>query len=131
MKVVKEETMTLQQASGATPSTSVEAAEQQRGPVGVTGTATSDTSGDKPLAGKQSSRHLVIRVFEGGEVKANIRLPLGLARAAEKFIPRAERAHLKAQGIDVEEILGELTGDELGPVVQVDDDGKSVWIAVE
>lgn len=119
------------QASGARPTTSMEAAEQQRGPVEETGTATADTSGGKPIGGKQGSRHLVIRVFEGGNVRANVRIPLGLARAAEKFIPREEKAHLKAQGIDVEDILEQLTGDELGPLVQVEEDGKSVWIAIE
>lgn len=80
---------------------------------------------------KNGSRHLIIRVIEDGKPRANIRLPLGLARMGMKFIPAKEKENLKQQGIDTDEILSELTGEEVGPLVQVDEEGKSVWIGVE
>ena len=99
-------------------------------PVAAVGTA--DVGGEaNAQASQPRRRHLVIHVAEGGKPAVNVRIPLGLARAAGKFSPRAEKEQLKAQGIDVDEVLRELTGDELGPLVQVDEDGKSVLIAVE
>lgn len=105
--------------------------ERRREPIGRAVADQVDGGRATAVTDKPKGRHLIVRVFEGGESKANIRIPVGLARVAGKFIPAAEKENLKKQGIDVEEILGELTGDELGPLVQVDEEGKSVWIGVE
>src|SRR5690348_4848232 len=118
-----------QQTRGDTPKTMEETSEHQSG----TAAKAADTGMNeaKPASKKQSHHHLVIRVSEGGKSPVNIRIPLGLARAAGKFIPPKEKENLKAQGIDIDELLEELTGDELGPLVQVEEDSKSVWISVE
>lgn len=80
---------------------------------------------------KRSHRHLIIRVTETGKPAVNMRIPFGLVRMGLKFMPAAEKENLKAQGIDMDEILAGLTGDEEGPLVQVDEESKSVFISVE
>lgn len=89
------------------------------------------SGGTAPARDGKPSRHLIIKVTENGKPTTNVRIPLGLARVGLKFIPAKEKENLKQQGVDVEELLGELRGDEMGPLVQVDEEGKSVWIGVE
>lgn len=120
-----------QEASSDKLATPDEATDQLREPVEDRVTTNADAGEIKTPATSRSGRHLIIRVSEGGESKANIHIPLGLARAGIKFIPLKEKENLKAQGIDVEELLTELTGDEQGELVQVEEDGKTVWIGVE
>src|SRR5579871_3543889 len=50
-------------------------------------------------------RSLVIQVNEGGDSKVNLRIPLGLARAAGRFLPRNARKSLEGYDIDLEELL--------------------------
>jgi hypothetical protein len=77
-------------------------------------------------------RSLVIQVKEGGDAKVNVRVPLSLARAAGKFIPRHAQQHLAAYNIDLEELLGGLSDAEGdGTLVEVKDGKDEVRIAVE
>ena len=81
---------------------------------------------------RKQSRSMVIQVKEGGDPKVNVRIPLSLARAAGKFIPRHAQQHLAAYNIDLEEILsglGDAEGD--GTLVEVKDGKDEVRIAVE
>lgn len=88
-------------------------------------------SSPPPPRAARSGRALVIRVSEGDTSKVNLRIPLGLARAAGKFIPRKAQRQLGEYGIDLEELLGDLSGTEQGTLLQVEDDDDRVMIVVE
>ncbi len=47
-----------------------------------------------PVASPTGARTLVINITEGGDSKVNVRIPLGLARAAGRFIPRQAQEYL-------------------------------------
>ncbi len=76
-------------------------------------------------------RAVVIQIKEGGENKVNIRIPLGLARAAKKFIPRQAQNYLAAYEIDLQEFLDGATDMEGGTLLEVKDGENRVLIAVE
>ena len=85
-----------------------------------------------PPRNKTPRRSLVIQVKEGGDSKVNVRIPLSLARAAGKFIPRHAQKHLATYNIDLEEILSGLSDAEGdGTLVEVKDGKDEVRIAVE
>ncbi|MGI8825788.1 MAG: SHOCT-like domain-containing protein [Chloroflexota bacterium] len=88
--------------------------------------------GPMPPSPELSRRSLVIHISEGGDSKVNVRIPLGLARAAGRFIPRQAQEYLDNYGIDLKELLNDL-GNSLveGPLIEIDDDEDSVRIAVE
>lgn len=77
-------------------------------------------------------RSLVIQVSEGGQTKVNVRIPLGLARAASKFIPRNVQAQLSEHNIDLDELLQGIAGaDNDGSLIEVKDGDDRVLIAVQ
>ena len=76
-------------------------------------------------------RAVVIQIKEGGENKVNIRIPLGLARAAKKFIPRQAQNYLSAYEIDLQEFLDGASDMEGGTLLEVKDGDNRVLIAVE
>ena len=81
---------------------------------------------------RKQRRSLVIQVKEGGDSKVNVRIPLSLARAAGKFIPRRAQQQLAAYNIDLEELLSGLSDAEGdGTLVEVKDGKDEVRIAVE
>ncbi len=84
---------------------------------------------ERQLSGVKSSlkgRKLRIKVTDTdtGKDKVNIRIPLKLAKIAEKLVPRETKTQMKAQGIDLGGILSNI--DELvdGPLVDIDADDK-------
>jgi len=85
-----------------------------------------------PLRIGKHRRSLVIQVKEGGDSKVNVRIPLSLARAAGKFIPRHAQQQLAAYNIDLEELLSGLSAAEGdGTLVEVKDGKDEVRIAVD
>lgn len=85
-----------------------------------------------PSTAPQNSRVLHIEVDEGGESRVNIRIPLGLARAASRFIPRQAQRHLEGYDIDLEQLVTDLAGVTIeGPLIEVHDDEDRVIIAIE
>ena len=86
-------------------------------------------SGVKPsLKGKKL--RIKITDTETGKDKANIRIPLRLAKIAEKLVPREAKSQMKEQGIDLNNILSNI--DELmdGPLVDIDADDKDDHVNV-
>jgi hypothetical protein len=79
----------------------------------------------------RSPRTLMIQISEGNNNNVNLRIPFGLFRAAGKYIPRKAQASLREYGIDLEELLGDLSGSESGVLLQVNDGEDHVLIAVE
>jgi hypothetical protein len=85
-----------------------------------------------PVSSPTGPRTLVINITEGGDSKVNVRIPLGLARAAGRFIPRQAQEYLEDHGIDLKQILSEqITGWAKGPLIEVQDEKDHVLIAVE
>jgi hypothetical protein len=76
-------------------------------------------------------RAVVIQIKENGENKVNIRIPLGLARAAKKFIPRQAQNYLSSYEIDLQEFLDGASDMEGGTLLEVKDGENRVLIAVE
>jgi len=86
-------------------------------------------SGVKPsLRGKKL--RIKVTDTETGKDKANIRIPLRLAKIAEKFVPRDAKSQMKEQGIDLGSILSNI--DELvdGPLIDIDADDKDDHVNV-
>jgi hypothetical protein len=79
----------------------------------------------------RSPRAVVIQIKENGENKVNLRIPLGLARAAKKFIPRQAQNYLSAYEIDLQEFLEGANDMEGGTLLEVKDGENRVLIAVE
>ncbi len=80
-------------------------------------------SGVKPsLKGKKL--RIKVTDTDTGKDKVNIRIPLKLAKIAEKLVPREAKSQMKEQGIDLGGILSNI--DELvdGPLVDIDADDK-------
>lgn len=80
---------------------------------------------------RRTPRTLMIQISEGNDSHVNLRIPFGLFRAAGKYIPRKAQASLSEYGIDLEELLGDLSGNESGVLLQVNDGDDHVLIAVE
>jgi SHOCT-like domain len=79
-----------------------------------------------------AKRTLVIQIIDGEETKVNIRIPLGLARAASKFIPRNALAYLEDHDIDLEAFMEGMNSDNGDNTLLEVRDGESyVRIAVE
>src|SRR5262249_16808565 len=77
-------------------------------------------------------RSLVIHITEGDETMVDVRIPLGLARAASKFIPRKAKEYLEEYDMNVEQLLESLVGAEgSDTLVEIQDGEDHVRIAVE
>ena|SRR5437870_10246597 len=86
---------------------------------------------DPPRMG-MPRRSLVIQIKGSGDSKVNVRIPLSLARAAGKFIPRQAQQQLAAYDIDLERLLSGLGNAEgNGTLVEIKDGDDEVRIAVE
>ena len=77
------------------------------------------------------NRALVIQIHDGESTHVNLRIPFALARAAGKFVPRRAQQQLKEFGIELDDLLNDLSGNENGVLLQVQDDKDVVLIAVE
>jgi hypothetical protein len=78
-----------------------------------------------------SRRALIIHIKEGGDSKVNIRIPLSLARVAQKFIPRQAASYLQNYEIDLNQFLEDAGDAEGGTILEVKDGENRVLIAVE
>lgn len=82
-------------------------------------------------AGRRSSRFLIIQIKDGEQSKMNLRIPLGLAKTAGKFIPRNAQNYLGKYEINLQELLDEVADSEGGTLLEVRDGDDKVLIAVE
>jgi hypothetical protein len=77
------------------------------------------------------NRALIIHIKEGGDNKVNLRIPLSLARAAGKFIPRQAATYLQNYEIDLNQFLEDASEADGGTILEVKDGENRVLIAVE
>ena len=87
-----------------------------------------DTTGVKK---PDSKKFLRVRVTEEDKVKANIKIPIGLAKVGLKIIPK-EKLTVNGEQIDVDEILRMIKEGTEGEVVNIDaeDKGKNYKINI-
>jgi hypothetical protein len=85
-----------------------------------------------PMPPSSTRRSLVLHISDGSQTKVNLRIPLGLARAAGRFIPRQAQEQLDEYDININDLLEDL-GNTLavGPLIDIQDDETKVLIAVE
>ncbi len=75
-----------------------------------------------------------IQVDAADQAKVRVNVPAPLAKFAMQFVPTETREELKAQGINLDELLDVLKGElPEGRLVEVeaDDEGKEVKVIVE
>jgi len=65
-----------------------------------------------------------------GNSRVNLRIPLGLARTAGRFLPRQAVQSLAHYDIDLDKMLHGV-GDEQGTLLEVQDGDAGVRIAIE
>ena len=83
---------------------------------------------EEPTEGKAKWLRVKIATEEGEKV--NVNLPLSLAKFAMRFIPQEAKAKMEEKGVNLDQILGELTEVKIGKLVEVvDGDNRGeVWI---
>lgn len=87
--------------------------------------------GDSGRAGQEGPRHkfLKIKVFEDGENKVTVNLPLQLARLAFKLVPKDYLGVVNE--LDLEEIVAAIQEGAEGKIVEVADGDDRVEVLVE
>jgi SHOCT-like protein len=91
-----------------------------------------NSSSGTAVSSAVAGRNLVIHIREGEDTQVHLRIPLGLAKAAGKFIPRQAQSHLSEYGIDLEEIMTDLANQaSQGPLVHIAEGDTQVQIGVE
>lgn len=76
----------------------------------------------------KKSRCLQIKVWEDGEPRVNVNLPLGLARVALKFIPKSVLEQF--QEIDFDALVAEIEEGVSGKLIEVQDDEDRVEVSI-
>lgn len=111
-----------------------EEAAQLLGAIGVEGAVNDESAGHDTPMGLRSlkGKKLCIRVedLHTGKKKANIRIPLKLARMADRMIPKDAKREMEEQGIVLSEILNGLEDLEGNTLVDVIDDESNQHVSI-
>jgi len=86
----------------------------------------------KRQAGRIRGKKLRIQVMDRdtGKVNVNLKIPLRLAKLADKFIPKDAKQEMRDQGIDLSEIIDNIGDDEDGTLVDVTDEEKGEHLRI-
>jgi DNA-binding transcriptional MerR regulator len=89
--------------------------------------------GGREAGGPGRGKRLRIEITEPdtGKKKVNLKLPLGLARIATKFIPANKKKELAQEGIDLDEVLSQVTCENFGKLVDFESDDGLIQISIE
>jgi hypothetical protein len=63
--------------------------------------------------------------------KVNLRIPMGLAKIAARFIPAKKKKELLEEGIDIDEVLSQVTSENIGKIIDIESDDDLVQISIE
>lgn len=113
------------------------------GPGGATTGATGGRAGEGADQGSEAGREaasgrsaaggrgrvLRIRIFEDGQDRVRLAIPLGLARSALRLIPRSAARYM--EGIDLHGLLDQIEQGAYGKILEVLEGDARVEIAVE
>jgi hypothetical protein len=84
------------------------------------------------VVARRRPRTLAIEIHDGTETHVNIRIPLTLARAAGKFIPREAQNRLEEYGLTLDQFIDDLgPGGGDGAIIEIHDHDEHVRIAVD
>ena len=90
---------------------------------------------DEAPAGERAKtgKWLRIEVTEAGtdKKKVNLRIPMGLAKIAARFIPAKKKKELLAEGVDIDEVLSQVTSENIGKIIDIESDGDLVQISID
>jgi hypothetical protein len=83
----------------------------------------------QPSAPEVRANFLRIQVWEDGEQKVKITVPLSLARETLRSLPEEARDEMNEKGIDIDRLLSDIiTNPKPGKLVEIQDDDKRVEI---
>lgn len=84
-------------------------------------------------ASSLKGRKIRIRVtdIETGKKKVNIGIPLRLAKFAEIMIPKDAKSEMKDNGIDLTNLLADITDSTDGPLIDIDTDEGEEKVHIE
>jgi DUF4097 and DUF4098 domain-containing protein YvlB len=79
-----------------------------------------------------ADRSLLIDVRDGEQTKTHVQIPLAMAAAAGKFIPKKAREYFEEYGIDLSDLIDSFSNDPVrrGEIVNVVDGETRVHIAI-
>jgi hypothetical protein len=79
-----------------------------------------------------SGRSLLIHVSDGEETRTHVHIPLGMALAAGKFIPKKARAYFEEYGIDLTDLIDSISNDlaRVGEIINIRDGETRVQVVV-
>jgi len=80
----------------------------------------------------RNGRSLLIHVSDGEETRTHVHIPLGLAIAAGKFIPKKARVYFDEYGIDLTDLVDTITHDlaRVGEIINIRDGETRVQVTV-
>lgn len=91
--------------------------------------------GKESRSAKGGARFLRIRVYENGapEAKVNVNIPIAWSKFMAPFIEQKIGEKLRAKGyeLDTEKIREALEAGDIGKIIDINDDGNKVEIAIE
>ena len=84
---------------------------------------------EKPQPGKR----ILIKVTDPktGKRKVNLKIPIGLAKIAAKFVPARAKRKLAEEGVDVDAVLASVLSENAGKIVDIDTDDEHVEISID
>jgi hypothetical protein len=87
----------------------------------------------QPQQEPHGGKRLRVKVTDPGtgKQKVNLRIPLGLAKIAAKFIPPKAKKQLAEEGVDVDEVLSQVMSENIGKIVDIESDDGLVEISIE
>jgi hypothetical protein len=79
-----------------------------------------------------AQRALLIDVRDGDKTKTHVQIPLAMAAAAGKFIPKKAREYFEQYDIDLTDLIDSITSDPVrhGDIVNVQDGDTRVLISI-
>lgn len=91
--------------------------------------------GKENRSAKSGGRFLRIRVYENGspEAKVNVNIPIAWSKFMAPFIEQKIGQKLRDKGyeLDTEKIREALEAGDIGKIIDINDDGNKVEIAIE
>jgi hypothetical protein len=93
-----------------------------------------DALDEAPTGGQtKTGKWLRIEVTDLGtkKKKVNLRIPMGLAKIAAKFIPSQKKKELLEEGVDIDEVLSQVTSENIGKMIDIESDDDLIQISIE
>jgi hypothetical protein len=89
--------------------------------------------GDKLETTEDKGKYLRIHVTDKntGELKANIKVPVGIVKFGKDFIPNDAKIKINAEHIDIQKIIEAIDNKQIGLIFSVEENDKKVEFYIE